>query len=162
MVILLMGVSGVGKTTIGTLLAQRLAIPFYDGDDFHTPANITKMRQGIALTDGDRALWLASLGGFIQNLVNSHQAAVIACSALKATYRQQLSQGHREVQFVYLKGDYELIQRRLDQRQGHFMAPTLLASQFATLEEPEDSLVVEVTAAPEAVVQTICTHLALQ
>ncbi|NJL45456.1 MAG: gluconokinase [Leptolyngbyaceae cyanobacterium SM2_3_12] len=159
MIIIVMGVSGVGKTTIGTLLAQQLAVPFYDGDNFHSAANIAKMRQSLPLTDDDRALWLAALGDFIQNLVNSQQSAVIACSALKAAYRQQLGRGDSHIQFVYLKGDYDLIQGRLNQRQGHFMAPTLLASQFATLEEPEDSLVVDVAAPPQVVVQTICTHL---
>jgi carbohydrate kinase (thermoresistant glucokinase family) len=161
-VIILMGVSGVGKTTIGTLLAQRLGVSFFDGDDFHSPANIAKMQRGEPLTDGDRAPWLTSLQQFIQTLVAQQQGAVIACSALKAAYRQQLAAGSDRVRFVLLHGTYELILQRLNLRQGHFMAASLLASQFEALETPADSLIVEVDAAPAAIVETIVAELGLE
>ncbi|NJL46780.1 MAG: gluconokinase [Leptolyngbyaceae cyanobacterium SM2_5_2] len=155
MIIVLMGVSGVGKTTIGKLLAAALKIPFYDGDDFHSENNIAKMSRGEPLTDNDRALWLASLRNLIQQLLAKHESAIIACSALKASYRQQLQVDPDQVMFVYLKGSYELIQQRLNRRQGHFMNPQLLASQFTLLEEPEDVLVVDVAQPLELVVGEI-------
>lgn len=143
-VIVVMGVSGAGKTTVGQALAAALKIPFYDGDDFHSVANRAKMRQGQPLTDLDRADWLATLRSLIQDQIATGQEAVVACSALKDTYRQQLRQPGEPVDFVYLKGTADLLQQRLSQRQGHFMNPALLDSQLATLEEPQDSLVVEV------------------
>ncbi len=160
-IIILMGVSGVGKTTIGQRLAQRLGIDFLDGDDFHSPANIAKMRRGEPLGDHDRTPWLESLQQFIQTLLDSDQGAVIACSALKAAYRQQLGGGCDRVSFVLLTGSYELIWQRLSQRQNHFMAASLLASQFNTLEIPTDSLVVDIDNTPDAIVQTIVARLNL-
>jgi gluconokinase len=149
----------VGKTTVGQQLAQRLGIPFFDGDDFHSPDNIAKMQRGEPLTDGDRAPWLESLQHFIESLRNQGQGAVIACSALKATYRQQLSGGSDAVRFVLLTGSYELIRQRLNLRQGHFMTAALLASQFEALEAPADSLVVDVDQTLDAIVQAIVTNL---
>src|SRR5919109_2303157 len=108
MVVLLMGVSGAGKTTIGQRLAKDLGWPFYDGDDFHPQANIDKMRQGIALTDDDRAAWLAALHQLIHDFTSANQSAVIACSALKQSYRDRLLRGEKDVRLVYLKGDYDL------------------------------------------------------
>lgn len=160
-VIILMGVSGVGKTTIGQQLAQHLGISFFDGDDFHSSANIAKMRRGEPLTERDRAPWIEALQKFLQTLLVNNQGAVVACSALKAAYRQQLSNGSDRVRFVLLTGSYELIQQRLNLRQGHFMAASLLASQFEALEAPTDSLVVEVDPPPEVIVQTIVEHLKL-
>jgi gluconokinase len=155
MVIILMGVSGSGKTTIGRLLAQGLGWPFYDGDDFHPPANVDKMRKGIPLTDDDRDAWLVTLRHHIDTLVHDHRSAVLACSALKQAYRDRLSGGQPEVHFVYLKGDYELIRQRLLARRGHFMPASLLKSQFQTLEEPADAPAIDIAQTPEAAVEQI-------
>ncbi|MDX2245027.1 MAG: gluconokinase [Leptolyngbyaceae cyanobacterium bins.302] len=161
MIIVLMGVSGVGKTTIGQLLASQLNIPFYDGDDFHPAANVTKMRQGIALSDSDRLSWLHTLHDLMQKLHDCQQSAVFACSALKNTYRQILQGNLDDVRFVFLHGNYELIRQRLQQRQHHFMSATLLQSQFDILETPQGILTVEVNDSPAAIVQTIKTQLQL-
>lgn len=153
MVIILMGVSGSGKTTIGRLLAQDLGWPFYDGDDFHPQANIDKMRQGIPLTDDDRDAWLTTLRHQIDTFVDTCQSTVLACSALKQTYRDRLNRS--EVRFIYLKGDPALIRQRLLARQGHFMPADLLASQFATLEEPQGVPAIDIAQTPETVVDLI-------
>ncbi len=159
-IVVLMGVSGVGKTTIGQLLAAALQVPFYDGDDFHPELNIAKMRQGIALTDSDRLPWLHTLRDLIQTLDAQHQSAVIACSALKASYRQILQVPAVDVRLVLLTGSRELIAQRLQTRTDHFMSATLLDSQLAALEHPEDVLVIDVADPPAAIVQTIQHHLA--
>lgn len=161
MIIVLMGVSGVGKTTIGQLLASQLNIPFYDGDDFHPPANITKMRGGIALSDSDRISWLHTLHDLMQKLHDCQQSAVLACSALKNSYRRVLQGNLDDVRFVFLQGSYELIQQRLQQRQNHFMSATLLQSQFDVLEAPEGILTIEVNDFPAAIVQMIKNQLQL-
>ncbi|HEV8711854.1 MAG TPA: gluconokinase [Candidatus Binatia bacterium] len=161
MVIILTGVSGSGKTTLGRLLAQDLGWPFYDGDDFHPQANIDKMRQGIPLSDDDRASWLTALRQQIDTLINNRQSAILACSALKHAYRERLRGDRAEVRFVYLKGDYALIRQRLQRRQGHFMQADLLASQFATLEEPEDVPAIDISQTPEAIVNSIKRALGL-
>lgn len=158
MIIVMMGVSGVGKTTIGTLLAQKLNMPFYDGDDFHSKENIEKMQQGIALTDADRQPWLQKMRELAQHLQNTNQSAVIACSALRRAYRKALEVG-KDMEFVFLKGDYDLIERRLQQRQNHFMSPALLRSQFEALEASDDMLTIDVSDTPAAIVQTICDRL---
>jgi gluconokinase len=155
MIIILMGVSGSGKTTVGRLLARDLGWPFYDGDDFHPQANIDKMRQGIPLTDADRDSWLTALRRQIDNLIGNHQSAVLACSALKQAYRDRLRGDWPEVRFIYLKGDYALIRRRLRKRRGHFMKADLLTSQFATLEEPQGVPTVDIAQTPEAIVECI-------
>ncbi len=159
MIIILMGVSGVGKTTVGQLLAQELGLPFFDGDDFHSPDNIAKMQRGEPLSDGDRTPWIESLQEFIQTLLKRGEGAVIACSALRTAYRQRLSGDREVVKFVLLKGSYDLIRQRLDQRRGHFMAASLLDSQLKSLEAPEDSLVVEVDATPAEIVEEIVEQL---
>ncbi|TVQ08450.1 MAG: gluconokinase [Leptolyngbya sp. DLM2.Bin27] len=156
-----MGVSGVGKTTVGKLLAQRLDIPFHEGDDFHSPDNIAKMERGEPLNDRDRIPWIESIQKCIDTLLARRQAAVIACSALKADYRQQLGGDRDRVEFVLLRGSLALIQDRLGQRQGHFMAASLLDSQMEALEAPDDSLVVEVDQSPDAIVQSITDQLNL-
>jgi len=159
MVIILMGVSGSGKTTIGQRLAQALGWPFYDGDQFHPRANVDKMQQGMPLTDEDRWPWLQALRAHIETCIQQAVSAVLACSALKQVYRDYLRIDEAEVKLVYLKGDYDLIHERLAQRHGHFMPPGLLASQFAALEEPERAVVVDIGPPPEAIVALIRQQL---
>jgi gluconokinase len=161
MVILIMGVSGSGKTTIGQMLAAQLNWQFQDADDLHSPANIEQMRRGIPLTDADRRPWLRSLRAEIERAIDTHTNLILACSALKAEYRQDLGIGADRVEFVYLKGAIELIQQRLKQRTGHFMNPDLLQSQFADLQEPDDAIVIEIDLSPAEIVQQIATELAL-
>jgi len=155
MVLILMGVSGSGKTAIGQLLAQAVHWPFYDGDDFHPRANVAKMARGIALTDADRAPWLQSIHLHIAALVTRSESAVVACSALKQTYRTQLVGELEDVYFIYLQGGADLIQQRLMARRGHFMPPELLASQFDTLEEPEEVLTIDIAQLPDRIVSYI-------
>lgn len=138
-----MGVAGSGKTTIGVLLARRLGWEFVDADSFHSPANIEKIRQGLPLNDADRVPWLRSLRLAMESWAMQHKNVVLACSALKRSYRNQLYIGG-ETKFVYLKGSYELIYQRLRQRHGHFASETILASQFAALEEPDDAITVNI------------------
>lgn len=155
MILILMGVSGVGKTTIGELLARDLDWPFYDGDDFHPRANTDKMSRGVPLTDDDRAAWLAALRQLIDRLLQERRSAIIACSALKQMYREYLQGNDLDVRFVYLKGDPALIHRRLQERRGHFMKAGLLTSQFETLEEPHDVVTMDVSRTPQTIVQCI-------
>ena len=159
MIIILMGVSGSGKTTIGQWLAQELGWPFSDGDQFHPQANIAKMQQGIPLTDEDRWPWLHALRAHIETCLRQGRSAVLACSALKRVYRAYLLIDEAEVRLVYLQGAYDLIHARLTQRHGHFMPTGLLASQFAALEEPERGVVVEVVHPPATLVALIRQQL---
>ncbi len=161
MIIIVMGVSGSGKTTIGSLLAKELGWPFYEGDELHPPSNIEKMKHGIPLTDEDREPWLNKIQKLIDQLTRKHQQAVIACSALKESYRKKIKANNQEVRFVYLKGDAALIASRMKHRHGHFMPPDLLASQFATLEEPENVLSVDVSPPPQEIVDSIKKSLPL-
>lgn len=153
-----MGVSGSGKTTIGRALADKLHWPFADADDFHPPANIAKMSTGQPLTDADRAPWLASIRAQIDRWVANKQSAVVTCSALKATYREQLRGSHAEVKFVYLHGDRDLLLQRLQGRKNHFMKASMLDSQLAALEPPTDALTVDIRASPTDVVTQIRKH----
>ncbi len=130
-----MGVTGAGKTTIGVLLAQRLGWEFVDADSFHSPANVEKIRLGIPLDDADRAPWLKSLHEAMERWSEERKNVVLACSALKRSYRDELYIAG-QTRFVYLKGSYDLIYQRLRQRHGHFASESILASQFAALEEP--------------------------
>src|SRR5262245_36318745 len=132
-----MGVSGVGKTTVGRLLADRAGWAFFDADDFHAPAAKDKMRRGEGLTDADREPWLQALRARIDALLAGDESGVFACSALKAAYRQRLDAGP-DVRFVYLKGTFEMIEQRLRERTGHYAGTSLLKSQFEALEEPAD------------------------
>ncbi len=159
MIIIIMGVSGSGKSAIGSRLAAALDCPFYEGDDFHPAANVAKMRAGIPLTDADRQPWLERLRALIASLSAHHTSAVIACSALKTAYRAHLRGDDPAVRFVYLKGDYQTIQQRLAQREGHYMPASLLDSQFQALEEPTDALIVDLTQPPETIVATIIQAL---
>lgn len=155
MIIVVMGVSGCGKTTIGQQLAERLGWPFFDGDRFHPPANIDKMSRSIPLTDDDRADWLAAIADRMRELIAAHRSGVFACSALKQKYRDQLRIDPRAVHFVYLKGSYDLIWARMQQRANHYMKPDMLASQFEALEEPADALTIEIDRQPDHIVDEI-------
>lgn len=161
MFLIVMGVSGSGKSTIGRLLAERLGWPFYDGDDFHLPANVAKMSQGIPLDDADRAGWLAALAALIRENLQAGRSGVLACSALKQCYREQLCIDPAQVKFIYLKGSYELIKTRMQSRLGHYMKPGMLDSQFATLEEPLDALTVGIDRTVEEVVDEVMWRLGL-
>lgn len=154
MVIILMGVTGSGKTTIGRMLSEQLGWKYYDADDFHSAANIEKMHGGIPLNDEDRRPWLESLRELIRGSLERDENIVLACSALKESYRDLLVLDDR-VHLIYLKGDYELIRKRLSERHGHYMNPKLLDSQFETLEEPTDALPVDVSSTPEEIVKII-------
>jgi gluconokinase len=162
MVIVVMGVSGSGKTTVGSLLARTLGWEFFDADDFHSAPNVAKMRRGEPLSDADREGWLAALQKLVGDLLRDGRRAVLACSALRAAYRERLRAGRpAEVALVYLRGDPALIRSRIAGRQGHFMKADLLASQFATLEEPSDALLVDVAATPATIVERIRAGLGL-
>ncbi len=158
MVIILMGVSGSGKTTVGRLLSEDLGWKFYEGDDFQPSANVEKMRRGIPLDDADRRPWLQSLRELIHHCLERGDSAVVACSALKKSYREFLRIEDKVV-FIYLKGDYEVIQKRLRGRVGHFMNPDLLDSQFATLEEPKANMQIDVSLRPGEIVESIKNRL---
>jgi gluconokinase len=135
----MMGVSGSGKTTIGQALAARLGWAFQEGDDLHPAANIAKMKAGIPLTDEDRAPWLAKVEAWVSEELRQGRSGVIACSALKRAYRDQIVAGRPNVRLLFLKGGHDLIAERIAQRHGHFMPPSLLDSQFAALEAPAPS-----------------------
>ncbi len=144
MVLILMGVSGSGKSTVGLELADALGWPFFDGDDFHPPANVDKMSQGVPLTDEDRWPWLRALHDHISDCLMQGRSAIVACSALKTSYRDRLRQGLANVFVVYLRGEFEVIFGRMQARSSHFMKAGMLRSQFAALEEPQDAIVVDV------------------
>ena len=150
-----MGVTGSGKTAAARLFAKRTGASFYEGDDFHPAENVAKMRQGIPLTDEDRAQWLQTLREIIMNSLAKNELATITCSALKAKYREILKGGDERVRFVFLAGSYELIEKRLKERTGHFMPPSLLASQFAILEPPTDALTFSCEKPPEEIVEEL-------
>jgi len=159
MIVILMGVTGAGKTTVGRLLAQQLGWEFADADDFHPPANVEKIRNGIALNDADRQPWLRLLKAEMDTRAKAGRKTVLACSALKHSYRQELRAPG--VRFVYLKGSPALIAGRLRTRQGHFAGEEILAAQFADLEEPDDAIVVHITQSPDEIVMQIRQALGL-
>jgi len=150
-----MGVSGSGKTTLGKALAQRLGWDFFDADDFHPPANIVKMAAGVPLSDSDRAPWLAALHEQLLSTLKSGRRPVLACSALKDKYRAQLLEGMDGIAIIYLKGSYDLIFSRMSIREGHYMKPEMLKSQFDALEEPKDAVVLDVEMSLEEMIETI-------
>ncbi|MCI0453593.1 MAG: gluconokinase [Candidatus Dadabacteria bacterium] len=161
LIVILMGVSGSGKTTIGELLAEKLGWMFYDGDDFHPESNKEKMKRGIPLTDEDRDPWLNILKQLIHDLIEQRKSAVVACSALKQSYRDRLLENSKGVVLVYLKGGYGLIETRLHDRKGHFFNAKLLESQFETLEEPKDVFTIYINHEPDAIVDEIRRKLGL-
>ena len=161
--LIVMGVSGAGKSSIGERLGLRLGWTFRDGDSFHPPANVAKMHAGIPLTDEDRWPWLAAIAAWIAELRGAGQHGVVACSALKRAYRDALRDGYADVRFVFLEGSAEVIAARLAKRKDHFMPPSLLASQFATLEPPgadEAPISVSIEAEPDAIVANALHQLA--
>lgn len=161
MIILLMGVSGSGKTTIGKLLADSLHWQFSDADAFHSPENVEKMRRGIPLSEADRTPWLKDLQTAIKQWLQEDKNVVLACSALKDSYRQFLILDSDRIKLIYLKGSYELIQKRLQERRNHYMPEKLLESQFDTLEEPLDAICIDVAASLQVIVQNIRTALGI-
>jgi gluconokinase len=161
-VLVVMGVSGSGKTTIGALLAERLNCAFADGDDFHPPANVEKMHGGVPLTDEDRWPWLRAIAAWIDQTCRAGGHGVVACSALKRCYRNVLLDRSPAVRLIYLRGEPELIGRRLATRHGHFMPESLLLSQYEALEEPgpdENPITVDVVRQPSEIVDRILALL---
>lgn len=161
-VAVVMGVSGSGKTTIANEIAARLGWGVLEGDKYHPAANIEKMSHGIPLTDEDRWPWLRAIREAIDKTLAAHQSAVVACSALKRSYRDILIGERRDVDLIYLKGSFTLISDRLAARKGHFMPPALLKSQFDALEEPgpdENAIVADVAPPPEAIVDDVIAQM---
>jgi gluconokinase len=154
MIVIVMGTTGSGKTTIGSFLAKRMGWEFVDADDFHPPSNVEKMKHGIPLTDADREPWLKALHDKIVEWTAEKRSVVLACSALKQSYRDEL-RASSDVKFVYLKGSYQLFSQRVLARRGHFAKQDLLASQFATLEEPTDAVIVDAAPSPEQIVSEV-------
>ncbi|MEO1011184.1 MAG: gluconokinase [Bacteroidota bacterium] len=153
-----MGVSGCGKSSVGKLLAQRLGVPFFDGDDFHSPENVKKMRAGNALNDSDREGWLDGLNLLAKR--NLQSGAVIACSALKETYRSRLRREiGRSMRFVYLEGSFDIIWERLQKRKNHFMPVALLQSQFDALHPPKNAITVSINKSPETILSEILQYI---
>jgi gluconokinase len=161
MIVILMGVSGSGKTTVGLLLAKKLGWRFIDADDYHSPQEIQHMAAGQPLSDAERQPWLARLRQLLEECVTRKEDAVVACSALKESYRSTLTVDGGAVRFVYLTGDPALIRQRLRNRSGHFAKENLLDSQYATLEEPHDALTITVDDEPERLVERIRDGLGL-
>ena len=152
---IMMGVSGCGKTSVGEALAKKLEWDFYDADDFHPPENVAKMASGTPLNDSDRAPWLAALHDLILTSLEADRPGVLACSALKESYRQQLLDSNPDVQVVYLKGSYDLIWSRMEKRTDHYMKPHMLKSQFDVLEESPNALTLDISMSVDDIVQTI-------
>ncbi len=155
MILILMGVAGSGKTTIGSLLSEAVGWKFFDGDDFHPNANIERMRRGTALTDTDREAWLDRLHELVRGFYETGESAILAFSALRKVYRERVIDGVDGVQFVFLNGDPSLLKQRIKDRKGHYFGADLLESQFETLEEPEGIPTVDVVGKPEEVVSRV-------
>ena len=158
MIIVVLGVAGSGKTTIGTMLAEALQCPYLEGDSLHSRDNIDKMSRGIPLTDADRGPWISAVHDRMRDAVDRGQDLVVGCSALKQKYRDVLARGIR-IRWVYLKATPTLIRGRLNDRKNHFMKADLLDSQFEALEEPSDALVVDASGSPGAIAEHILLRL---
>jgi gluconokinase len=161
LVVVLMGVSGSGKTTIGTMLARELGWEFHDGDELHPETNRRKMHAGIPLTDEDRRPWLVAIHDLIARCISDGARAIVACSALKQSYRDMIVVDPTTVRLVFLNAPRTLIAERLRKRTGHFFDPALLGSQFDTLEEPSDAIEIDASPAPKEVCRAIRTRLKL-
>jgi gluconokinase len=161
MVVIVMGVTGAGKTTVGRALAEALGWEFHDGDELHSEENKRKMHLGIALDDVDRRPWLGAIRKLIQGMLREGRSGVVACSALKQSYRDEIVVDPDSVKVVYLEGSKDVIAQRLRGRAGHFMNPDLLQSQIDTLEEPRDAIVVDISGAPETIVSEIRSRIGI-
>lgn len=159
MFVVLMGVAGAGKTTVGRLLADELGWKFYDADDYHPPANVLKMSRGVALDDDDRRPWLEVLRGLVTESLARGENAVLACSALKETYRRQLLSDDGRTRLVYLKIDYDTVAERVANRRGHYLKPGMLDSQFAALEEPARDTHLDASQPSDEIVRAIRRRL---
>ena len=162
MIVILMGVSGVGKTTIGQVLSDKLGWALFDADEFHSPASIEKMRNGIPLQDADRWPWLDRMNALLVEKEGRGESVLLACSALKQVYRDRLAKGTADLRWIYLKGSVDLIRKRLEARKGHYMKAGLLESQFATLEEPGNALGVDINDMPDAIADFILRRLQIK
>ena len=161
MIVQIIGVSGCGKTTIARNLSKAIGIPYYDADDFHPKENIEKMKKGQPLDDSDRAAWLSSLSTHLQKW-EREGGAILACSALKEKYRTVLSQGLENCHWVFLSGNYDLIYKRMRNRQGHYMGEQMLRSQFDALEEPDYGLVIDIKQSPQQITEHIISMLKME
>ena len=154
MIFVIMGVSGSGKTTIGKAVSNKFGWKYYEGDEYHPVQNIEKMKNGIALNDEDRLPWLLYLRTIIEEAVNRNENIVITCSALKEAYREVLKVNN-DVKFVYLKGSYDLIKKRMEERTNHFFKPEMLKSQFEALEEPVEAIKIDITKSTESIIKDV-------
>lgn len=160
--LIVMGVAGSGKTSVGKELAARLGWDFFDADGFHPPGNVAKMAAGIPLEDGDRAPWLDALHDLLARTLRAGRHPVLACSALKQQYRDMLLKGNPGIRLVYLQGSYELILSRMTDRTDHYMKPGMLRSQYEALEEPQDALTMDITQSVEVIVEAVLHSLKME
>lgn len=160
MVLIVMGVAGCGKTSVGRMLSEKLGWKYYEGDDYHPKENVEKMSNGIPLNDDDRKPWLLKLRSIIEDALSQGINIIITCSALKESYREILKV-NKEVKFIYLKGSYELIEARMKLRKNHFMKPGMLKSQFEALQEPADAITIEIDQSLEDIQKNILSEIKL-